>query len=197
MSPPPLVEPVTPFFRARWVLRLTRDVRLHPHHGAVVYALLANANQGPGDPPSFPDGLLLDVPDQGRVVLRAGEPLAFGGTLIECSRPAAARRLLALGRGLARLGRRAARPGDLLGGNFDLEAAEDLVAGSRLDGSSGPTPVPASQLDAELARVMPHDVLNVHFTAPLGSNGRRLPARPVPASSTGPGSTPGCMSAGS
>jgi hypothetical protein len=167
----------TPFYRLRWLLRMTHDAVLPAHHGAVIYALVARANRGPEpDSEAIPDGLMIDAPEQCRDHLRTGELYAFGGTWIEPDCQALHRRVNRVTRGLRRVGGRGGPRDEGLGGNFEVVAVEDLTAtlhpsdqpaGRRIDQGAAPRPVPIAHITAEIERLLPIAELTLRFTAPL------------------------------
>jgi CRISPR-associated protein Cas1 len=158
----------TPFYRIRWVLRLLRTTELPAHHAAVVYALLAQANGTSADAPAIPDGLMLDVPEQCRIRIEAGEEYAFGGTWIEPHPELLQERLHALNRRLRALGRqREHKSADGLGGNFELRTVEDLVRGRNLEYGPRPQPISADQITKEIRRLLPLEEITLRFTSPL------------------------------
>ncbi|MDA1053167.1 MAG: CRISPR-associated endonuclease Cas1 [Planctomycetota bacterium] len=167
---------LTPFYRFRFVVRVSREVRLPTHHAAVVYALLANANSEPhaGSQAAIPDGWLLDAPEQGRVRLRAGETFAFGGTLIAENPGAARHRLDHLREGLQRVGQTAQDGRDRLGGNFSVELIEDLVAGRVLAPDVMPVAVPVDCLTQQLVQLSHCETWTLRFTSPV-----RIPLDPA------------------
>ena len=151
-------------------------MRLPTHHAAVVYALLANANSAPhaGSQAAIPDGWLLDAPEQGRVLVRAGETWAFGGTLIAENPGAAQRRLDHLREGLQRVGNTAKDQRDRLGGNFSVELVEDLVAARPLAPGGMPRAVPVACLTNQLRQLSACETWTLRFTSPL-----RIPLDPA------------------
>src|SRR5690606_22492748 len=143
-----------------------REIALPVHQGALLYALICNANQVGNAPPAFPRDMLLDAPEQGRTRLSAGERFAFGGSLLCNSPQEAAEIARRLQRGLDRLGREGKPRHQGLGGNFLLFATEDLVAGREWGGGSL-TAVPLAHIDQEIAHLLERDVLTVRFMSPL------------------------------
>lgn len=161
----------TQIFRLRVLLRATKEVeRLPPYHGAVLYALLAEANaRATGDEPAIPDGLLLDAPEQLITSLDSGEHYAFGFTLLAPSREEAARRCHEIARGLRLVGRKPPKRGAVLGGNFQVDKIDDLVASLPL-GRKSPQPIepiPARTIEAECAALDHHETLTLRFLSPL------------------------------
>jgi len=162
------VAATTPFYRLRWVLRLMRKTELPAHHAAVVYALLAQANGASSEAAAIPDGLMLHVPKQCRIRIEAGQQYAFSGTWIEPHPEMLQERLHALNRRLRALGRqREHRSADGLGGNFELQAVEDLVPGRGLDLGARPKAVTADHITKEIRRLLPLDEITLRFTSPL------------------------------
>lgn len=158
-------------FRLRVMLRATKAIeKLPPYHGAVLYGLLAAANgRGTGDDPAIPDGLLLDAPEQLITSLDPDDRYAFGFTLLAPSREQAARRCHELARGLRLVGRKAPARGVVLGGNFQLDKIDDLVADSALDLKSQHSiePIPWRTIEAECAALEAHDTITLRFLSPL------------------------------
>lgn len=162
------VAATTPFYRLRWLLRLMRKTELPAHHAAVVYALLARANGASSEAAAIPDGLMLHVPKQCRIRIEAGQQYAFSGTWIEPHPEMLQERLHALNRRLRALGRqREHRSADGLGGNFELQAVEDLVPGRGLDLGARPKAVTADHITREIRRLPPLEEVTLRFTSPL------------------------------
>ncbi len=145
-----------------------RAVELHPHHAGLFYALLAAAyGQSKGCDDLLPDGLMLDAPEQCRVSVEAGEPLAFGFTLVRETPAESLATIRMLVGGLHHLGaNRPSRPA-VLGGNFRVTLVEDLVAGKPLSDSRPPVAVPRALIEEEAERAAELDVLTLHFHSPL------------------------------
>ncbi len=154
-------------FRARFTLTARADIALPPHDPVVLYALLAEAvGIGLGVEPDVPDAVGVDAPERLRGTVRAGQPYAFGLTLLAASPARAAELLRAVRAGLDRLGRQRAADRVVLGGNYDLARTEDLVAGA--DWTDGPlAPIPYRLLEDEVRRVADLGRATVHFRTPL------------------------------
>lgn len=161
--------PATQFFRLSVVLHITGDTpRLHPCHGALLYALLAEAfGKATAEEPAMPDGLLLDAPEQARVALRTGDRYAFGFTLLAPDRGQAGQRLEYVVRGLRSVGRKATKRGAVLGGNFRVEQVTDLVAQTEWRPGQMLESIPRAHIDDEIARLADHPTLTLRFLAPL------------------------------
>lgn len=138
----------------------------------MLYALVAAAYAaGTGHEPAIPDGLMLDAPEQARIDLRAGEPYAFGWTLLAPDGAAAARTTGAVLRGLVALGHKKLPNAKVLGGNFVLRSVEDLVKGEEIRPGASGTPdlmcIPGAHLRREFERVDTPRRLALRFTSPL------------------------------
>jgi group II intron reverse transcriptase/maturase/CRISPR-associated endonuclease Cas1 len=160
----------TCIFRVRIVLRITAPTRLHAHHAAILYALLAQAHaQASGVNPCVPDGVLLDAPEQARLWLAKDSEYAFGFTLLAGDSAEATRLFDSLVRGLRKLGRSAkhAREKLALGGNFDLLSVFDLVAGERHRPGRELRPIAPESIEDEVTRAAAHSTLTLRFLAPL------------------------------
>ena len=83
VSTPPSPQQGSQFFSLRFVLRLVESVAIHEFRAATIYALLARAHgQGTGKGSLLPDGVVLNVPERGRLDIGAGKTFAFGIGLI-------------------------------------------------------------------------------------------------------------------
>ncbi len=178
----------TQFYRLRVMLRATREITgLPPCHGAVLYALLAEAyGRATGDEPAVPDGLLLDAPEQLITDLAPEDRYALGFTLLASSRDEAAQRCHQIARGLKVVGRKRPRRGVQLGGNFQLDQIEDLVGQTPLTlrsrhhaGAPTVEPIPQASIAAECAKLEDHETLTLRFLSPLRAH------RPKPDRSPG------------
>ncbi len=154
--------------RLRFLLRLTGPARLHAHHAAALYALVSEAyGRATDSEPVLPDGLMIDAPEQCRIQLRRDERYAFGATLIAGSELEAQLRVQRLARGLESVGREGPKRGAALGGNFVVEAIEDLIAGRALQADDVPTPIPPEHLADERSRAQQCPELSLQFNSPL------------------------------
>ncbi|HMS15195.1 MAG TPA: reverse transcriptase/maturase family protein, partial [Planctomycetota bacterium] len=142
-------------YRVAFRLRILRGGgRIHPHHAALLYALLSEANGlASGSDPSLPEGVLLDVVERGLVHLVDNDPFVFGCTLLCASNEQASKILGHLVKGLKLAGKRQSKKTRALDGNFVLEGVEDLVA-RRLLPHGDPTP-----------QAIPHEALLSGSTA--------------------------------
>ena len=156
----------TPFHRVRWVLEATRDIRIPARQGAMIYALLASANKTDAAPAAFPRDLLLDVPEENRMLVRAGEPYAFGGTLLANSPAEAAAVLQRLHVGLERLGHEEKPRPKGLGGNFRVQSVHDLIASRELT-EQPPNPLKVDVVSREIQSLLGRDELTLMFLSPL------------------------------
>lgn len=155
------------FYRARFLLRITRQLHLPACHGAVSYSLMARAfGVGATVEDGVPDGLLLDAPEQGRTRATHSQLYALGGTFLGPPEQATAR-CRQVADGLARLGAGKPGPGATLGGNFRLHAVQDLVTGSELAADGLLAPIPADHLAAEFAAARELRRLTLRFSSPL------------------------------
>jgi CRISP-associated protein Cas1 len=120
-------------FRYRVLLAPDTVIHLNPHHAPVVYALLAAAyGIATKAPPVIPDGVLIEAPEQARVVVNAGEPLALGWTLISVDDRDAQLRSRRLIEGLRSLGARTRHASKPLDGGFQVLSIEDAISGRQL-----------------------------------------------------------------
>jgi hypothetical protein len=105
-KPPWQITHAMKIFRLRVLLRATKEIPALPtYHGAVLYAMLAEANaRASGEEPAIPDGLLLDAPEQLITSLEPNELYAFGFTLLAPSRQQAVQRCHQMVRGLRSVG---------------------------------------------------------------------------------------------
>ena len=156
------------FFRLRIVLQAHAAVHLRVQHGPALYALLAAAwARGNQEEPAVPDGLLLNAPEQGRLLVRKGEPYAFGLTLLASSGEEATLRCCLLLKGLEQLGRKAEPGQPAWGGNFVISDVEDLVARQKWGPTLALQPVPASALQDAIACVARQRQITLRFVSPL------------------------------
>ena len=174
-----MISDVLPLFRVRLTLRVKQPVRLHAHHGATIYSLLANAYGLAREcDPVAPDGVIPLIPEQCRVVIATGEEYAFGLTLLAPTALEATRLLRSLTRGLRRVGRASSRRSRPLWGNFTLEALEDLAVGRALSREALLEPLPRRVLEREIARVASLKTATVRFVTPLRAQRLRPDRRP-------------------
>lgn len=169
-------------FRLRVLLRATKEIPALPtYHGAVLYATLAEANaRATGEEPAIPDGLLLDSPEQLITSLQPDEQYAFGFTLLAPSRQQAVHRCQEIVRGLRIVGCKKPKRGAKLGGNFQVESLEDLVAGAKVHAK---TPqlvefIPPTAVEAECAAIDEHQTLTLRFLSPLRAHRPKPDRRP-------------------
>jgi CRISP-associated protein Cas1 len=154
--------------RLRIVIRMTAATRLHLHHAAELYALLAHANgMASGIPSAMPDGLLLDAPERCRMSLAPGHEYAFGFTWLSGSPQEARGRIKRLIAALDEMGETRGLPGAVFGNNFRIAYAEDLIAGNRFDGAQPPASIPRDHIQAEIERLRGATRLTLCFTSPL------------------------------
>ncbi len=155
-------------FAVRVVLQALDDVRLHAHHAAALYGLLAAAfGAVRAGAEGIPDGVLLDAPEQCRTRVTRHERYAFGATLLAES-PTAAQQLLGeLATGLATLGARPAPDRPAWGGNFVVASVEDRVANSLCSSTTRLAPIPAPRWDDEANQLAALGHATLRFTAPL------------------------------
>ena len=168
-SPLAVAAPVsvsTPVYRIRWVIRATRDIRIPPRQGAMIYALLAAANKTDEFPAAFPRDLLLDVPEENRMLIRSGEPYAFGGTLLANSPEEADAVLDRLRIGLERVGVEGKPRREGLGGNFRLHLVQDLIGQCELT-DQVPVSLDVDVISREIQSVIGREELTLKFLAPL------------------------------
>jgi len=155
-------------YRLRVVLTLTQTTELFPFQSAIVHALLSEANgRGGRGSPCIPDGLMLDAPELCCSYFQAGDPFAFGFTLLAGSEVEAKGRLQRLRNGLMSVGQTAPAGKPVLGGNFTVDLVEDLVAQQPLESDSIPQPVDNNQIQAEIDRLSRCSQATLRFVSPL------------------------------
>lgn len=132
-----------PFDRHLAKLRFTSPARLPFQHGAVAMGLLSRSL---GE--HLPLGAIAVVPESGRVEYERGDFYHLGVTLVGPTRALADD----LARGLEQAGASSARPGVLLGGNFELAHFEQL---------------PAPDIDAQVARIASAARIDLRLLSPL------------------------------
>lgn len=159
---PPLV------FRLRFLLRASKAIRLHAHHGPTIYALIAAAlGRSTASAAGIPEDMWLDAPEQGRTSIRPNGTYAFGCTLLAASLEDARERLHQLESGLRDLGEFGVADGPKWGGNFQVDAIEDLVAGQWWESPARLMPIPAQAFDSETATLAGRAQLTLRFLSPL------------------------------
>lgn len=164
---PESADPVQ-VFRVRLVVRMTAPARVHAHHAAVLYSLLARAHGvSRRAKPCIPDGVLLDAPEQARLWLANGSRYAFGYTLLSTSAGEAGRLTDLLVRGLRIIGRRQGPDRIALGGNFEVEVVHDLVAGETHRPGHPLQPIAREWIEEEVRRVGNLRSLTLRFISPL------------------------------
>lgn len=156
----------TPFHRVRFVLRATRDIRIPGQQGGMLYALLCDSNRREATGSAYPADFLLDAPEQTRSLIRNGERFAFGGTLLAPRSDATTEVLARLVDGLRQSGLQGKPRSHGLGGNYCLEAVEDIVAG-RSWNQGTLTTIPLEQLNSELLRLEHCRQVTLRFWSPL------------------------------
>ncbi len=166
--PPRSARPRTLVFRIRILIRVTRRVELHYHHLPVVYALLANSNAASaGTKPEIPEGIMVDAPEQCRLVIGPDEEYAFGFSYLGETAKDAGELVWRLVKGLRRLGVDQPTDQPKLGGNFDVIEVRDLVAGEVLEPGTAPQAISENRLEAEILRLRGADTLTLEFLTPL------------------------------
>ncbi len=154
--------------RLRVLLRATGDMHLHPHQAGEIYALVARAwGEGRANEPAVPDGVMIEVPEQCRILVAPGERYAFGLTWLQAEGASLAPSVIALRRGLESVGKTEDRRRPVFGGNFEIVEIRDLVAGVPWSESNEPRRVPESHIVAEVERLRAHDTLRIDFLSPV------------------------------
>ena len=154
--------------RLRIVLQMTAATKLHFHHAAELYALLAHANgMASGTDSALPDGLLLDAPEQCRLSVAAGNEYAFGFTWLAGSAQEAKGRIKRLIAALREAGESRGVRGGVFSNNFRIVRVEDLVAKSDFDGTTPPSEIPLAQIQTEIERLSGMKQLTLRFVSPL------------------------------
>ena len=156
----------TPFYRVRFVIEATRDIRIPARQGAMIYALLAAANKTDESPAAFPRDLLLDVPEENRMTIQSGETYAFGGTLLANTPAEALGVIQQLRVGLTRLSTEGKPRRDGLGGNFRLESIQDLVDPRDVQ-DQPPSPMPVEFVSREIHALLGRGEITLSFLSPL------------------------------
>ncbi|ADB15819.1 CRISPR-associated protein Cas1 [Pirellula staleyi DSM 6068] len=155
-------------FRVRVLLRIKTATRMHAHHAAILYALLCEAHAAAHQiDPCIPDGLLLDAPEQARLMLAAGSKYAFGFTLLAPTERQACTVVDHLVRGLRKVGRAKTKPKPALGGNFEVELVEDLVAKQTHRTGHPLQPIAIEAITQEIAALEGLVQLTLQFHSPL------------------------------
>lgn len=163
-----MVPQETPFRRLQVIIRPSRDLHLRAYQGPMIHALGASAwGEGAGVDPVFPDGWLPHAPEQCRTLVRAGEPYAFGLTLIERDDARAAEKTSMLVEGLHAIAARAPKSNPVWGGNFTVDHIEDLVAGQPWHRSAPPRALATEALAREVEALSSQPTATLVFTSPL------------------------------
>lgn len=155
-------------FRVRIVLRMTDTARMHAHHAAILYSLLSHAyGVARKSEPCIPDGVLLDAPEQARLWLAKDSPYAFGFTLLAAAPLEAGRLTDLLITGLRKAGRRTGAPKVALGGNFEVQLVQDLIAGETHRPGHALEPLSPDFIADEVDRATRLSTLTLDFQSPL------------------------------
>lgn len=110
---------------------------------------------------------MLDAPELCCSYFQAGDPFAFGFTLLAGSEVEAKGRLQRLRNGLASVGGTAPAGKPVLGGNFSVDRIEDLVAQQPLESDAHPHPIDSQQIQAEIDQLSHCTQATLHFISPL------------------------------
>lgn len=169
-------------FRYRVFVSPEKAIQLNPHHAPVVYALLAAAyGEATTSTAVVPDGVLIEAPEQARVLVRGGEPLALGWTMFSVDDRDAQLRCQRLIDGLRAIGARARHTSKPLAGGFEVVAIEDAIFGRALQRNQFAQGVDILNAQITAAEDASNNAWRVRLTTPL-----RL-QRPASARSDGHG----------
>ncbi|MDA7980895.1 MAG: CRISPR-associated endonuclease Cas1 [Pirellulales bacterium] len=155
-------------YRLQITLQATEDISLPPHHGAVLYALLAAAYGLAADiEPVFPDGVMLDVPEQCRPSIRAHDEYNFGLTILSATEEDLKLRHRRIVNGLTAMGTQPKEPNVRFGGNYQVAAMIDLVAQRKLDFKTTPTSISCKTIVRDVEAVKQRAEITIRLTSPL------------------------------
>lgn len=158
-------------FRFRVVVQPEERIELNPHHSALVYATLASAYGIAAKCDSvLPEGVMVEAPEQGRVLVHADEQFAMGWTLIAAGDADARLRCTRLVDGLKQLGARARNRSQPFGGGFQVRAVEDVLADrtwDRLQKMVGADHAMLAPYVSELSKFLCEHPLVIHLRTPL------------------------------
>jgi CRISPR-associated endonuclease Cas1 len=154
-------------FRCRVLLEMTdRVAELHPFHGPLVYALIAEAyGAALGIKSVLPRGLTPLAVEHLRIRLSKGDRYAFGFSLLTASPQGAGEILEAVWRGLEQVGNRRGRR--TFEGNFQVAEVTDLFARSTLHLGQAPQPLDPQALLDECRRAQGLSRVTLDFVTPL------------------------------
>ena len=115
--------------RFRVLVAPEKAIQLNPHQAPLVYATLAAAyGIGANCGSVLPDGVLVEAPEQGRVLVEANDPFAFGWTMLSVDHRDAQLRCTRLINGLRQLGARARHESKPFAGGFNVVEVRDVIA---------------------------------------------------------------------
>jgi CRISP-associated protein Cas1 len=156
-------------FPCEITLKMTGPARLHAHHAAILYALVAESQaKGSDDQPGIPDGVLLDAPEQSRLSLAAGEQYTFGLQILATDDHEATQRLEPLLRGLKKVGVHGTRGKKPFSGNFIVQNVH-YIAGNRPSGPlpGSPSSIAPEYISREQEQARGLSQLTLRFLSPL------------------------------
>ncbi len=154
--------------RVRILIRATDHVALPGHQAGALYALTAAAYGFALDQPDqFPEGFLLDAPEQCRSSIERDANFAFGYTMIARDGRAAADELARVVQGLQAMGTARRTKGTRLRGNFIVTRVEDLIARELWDFESPLVELPDERVAAERFKLDAHRTFTLDFETPL------------------------------
>ena len=146
--------------------RATRDV--HPHHAALIYALLRSAwARTQGADAALPDGVLVQTPEQLRTRFDVHSRYRFGLQVIEYEKGKATEIVAHLWEGLEQIGGDTADRSHAFGGNFSVVATVDMANGKELLPGASPTSVSDQWFDEQIQRARQQERLSLVFCSPL------------------------------
>ncbi len=154
-------------YRLRLLIRPKKTSRLAPHHAALFYAMLCDANGiAQSIPPVIPDGLLLAAPDQGSIYASADRPISMGLTFLIEKEGNSETRLNQMIAGLRSLGRNPKSNGQSIR-EFTVDRIEDLEANTVVQAAGQAIPVSLAKLKRQFELLHSLDAVRLRFTMPL------------------------------
>ncbi len=166
MSFDPLLHLPFSIFRLRLLLRPKRAARIPPHHAALFYAMLCDANAcRTGEEPAMPDGVLLDAPDQAIIYATPDHPISMGMTILVPSDTNPQPKLNGIIDGLRSLGRNPRHNQALR--ELTIDRIEDLNSGKTIQAAGQAAAVSAETLQRQFNHLKDCSILSLCWTMPL------------------------------